>query len=355
MTKGSLRSGTLDNIQWHANGSFYIKSGARHIWYFNTKLASSTWNDLWKEQGRDERMRKINAELAYVAIAPYAQQGETFAFIKKQSAAEDAPFIIHFEQEPLHTNLTGSAEETSSNRSSSAMTSDDEPLPSERPFASESSTGGQLDGTDQRIKRMPLKHEEAVPFRWATSLKTGRPHGQDSWELELRQGDKVKVFRDMGHDWYVAMDRKGSKGWVHGSWLNFGNRMVHANAKDAYKEFREYVEKMLISGQLRAFPLMSSYIDACIRPGCRSLKEDPARLGICVHDLAILLEGAGAPSYDWLKAGRNVWHPDRFARFCRPAHADCLKRLAEQMFVMYGELMEASLEGYRIPRETGGF
>jgi methylenetetrahydrofolate dehydrogenase (NADP+)/methenyltetrahydrofolate cyclohydrolase/formyltetrahydrofolate synthetase len=62
---GSLRgSRTLDNVQWPANGSYYIKSGDRHLWNFQAKLVSSEWNNLWKGAGRDERMHKIEEELA---------------------------------------------------------------------------------------------------------------------------------------------------------------------------------------------------------------------------------------------------------------------------------------------------
>ena len=64
MTKGELRNGTLDNVQWHANGSFYIKSGHLHLVNFQSELMSSKWNELWGSLVRSERMRKINEELA---------------------------------------------------------------------------------------------------------------------------------------------------------------------------------------------------------------------------------------------------------------------------------------------------
>ena len=65
ITNGSLRkSRKLDNVQWHANGSYYIKSGDRHLWYFQSRLVSLEWNRLWESVGRDERMGRINEELA---------------------------------------------------------------------------------------------------------------------------------------------------------------------------------------------------------------------------------------------------------------------------------------------------
>ena len=54
-----------------------------------------------------------------------------------------------------------------------------------------------------------------------------------------------------------------------------------------------------------------------------------------------LLQASGKYSYEWLKEERNLWHPDRFARFVHPDHMERLTLMAEQMFVMYGILMEA--------------
>jgi hypothetical protein len=214
------------------------------------------------------------------------------------------------------------------------MTSDSEPSHPERPSASEPVLGGQLDGADQRMEHIPHKFKEAVLFPWATSKKTVRPHGQDTWELEFKKGGKVKIIRDMGCNWFVVVDGRGGDGWVHGSWLDFGDCKVHADAKEVYKHFKEDLAKVLVPDQLRNFPTMTGYSNPCTKPECRPLKEDTVQLGICVHGLAILMEGSGCLSYDWLKAERNVWHPDRFARFCHPKHTDRLKLLAEQMFVM---------------------
>jgi methylenetetrahydrofolate dehydrogenase (NADP+)/methenyltetrahydrofolate cyclohydrolase/formyltetrahydrofolate synthetase len=205
-----------------------------------------------------------------------------------------------------------------------------------------------MDGSDERMQHMPKKpEEEEEPFIWATCKKTGRPHNMDHWELELKKCEKVKVTREMGRDWWLVTDRRGIEGWVHASWLDFKNRRPHADAKEAYKHFKEDLDKVLVPGQLSAFPTMAGYVEACTKPQCQQLKQDAAQLGICVHDLAVLLEGSGSLSHDWLKAERNVWHPDRFARFCHPEHTDRLKVLAEQMFVMYGVIM-ANLERHGV-------
>jgi hypothetical protein len=53
----------------------------------------------------------------YVAISPYAHVGETFVFIKRQVAGGEAPFIVNFEQEPVHSNLAADSTDSSSSMS----------------------------------------------------------------------------------------------------------------------------------------------------------------------------------------------------------------------------------------------
>ena len=79
-------------------------------------------------------------------------------------------------------------------------------------------------------------------------------------------------------------------------------------------------------------------MNSCIISACEPPRDD-TQLGICIHDLQTLLEGSGCYSYEWLKEERNVWHPDKFARYCHPDHKEQLKVLAQEVFVLYGILM----------------
>jgi hypothetical protein len=56
--------------------------------------------------------------------------------------------------------------------------------------------------------------------------------------------------------------------------------------------------------------------------------------------LEVLLRGSGSFSYEWLKEERNRWHPDRFRQLCDPGRSGALKLKAQQLFVLYGVLME---------------
>ncbi|KAH7383835.1 hypothetical protein BKA66DRAFT_529275 [Pyrenochaeta sp. MPI-SDFR-AT-0127] len=304
--KGSLKQGTLDNVQWHRDGTFYMKSGKFHVWHYHADIMRAAWHELWRDTGYKRLDSKLENELAYVAIDPHSNVGETFVFLKKQQPGKEAIFVIHFGQECLHTNL---------------RSSDDVHQPD--------------------LSVQFVAQEPDVPFQWATSLKSGRPHPKDSWELELMKGERVKVLRDMGRDWLIVLGRKNIKGWVHRSWLDFGDCKLHKNPKSAYKQFQEDLQKLLVPGHMCSFPRMALYIDVCSKRQCQAFKEDVSSLGICVHDLNVLLNGSDRYSYEWLKEERNVWHPDRFARFCQPEHTERLKPMAEQMFVFYGILMDA--------------
>jgi methylenetetrahydrofolate dehydrogenase (NADP+)/methenyltetrahydrofolate cyclohydrolase/formyltetrahydrofolate synthetase len=143
------------------------------------------------------------------------------------------------------------------------------------------------------MKHVPRRAEEDVHFQWATTRKPGRPHRAESWELELRKDEKIKVVRDMGRDWFVVIDGTGVKGWVHGSWLAFGDRTVHKDSKAAYDQFVRDLGDLLRPRQLQDFPAMTKYVDECTRAGCQPLKEDVSGLGICTHDLLVLLQASG--------------------------------------------------------------
>ncbi|KAL7774985.1 hypothetical protein CFE70_005900 [Pyrenophora teres f. teres 0-1] len=290
ITKGSLRNGTLDNVQWHANGSFYIKSGHVHLVNFQSKLMDSKWNELWEGLIRSERMRKINGELAVQGKEP--------------------PFIVSFEGEPVHSNLTISTAQATAD----AVTASKRPHSAQRnrqAFALPKETSL----PDHRIQHIPHNPEEDVPFQWATSKKSGRPHRNDGWELELTKGKKIKVTRDMGRGWFLVMGAQGRQGYVHGSWLDFGDGKVHRDLQAAYTQFRGDVKMLqLAPGWLVKFPNMASYVDECSQLGCQQLKEDDTKLGICIHDLRELLAAS--------------------------EHVDEMKPMAEQMFVMYTKLME---------------
>ena len=257
-------------------------------------------------------------------------------FIKKQLQGHEPRFIVSFEGEPVHSNLAiGTLQATinpvTGGEGPHSLQSGQQAFPLR--------DGAPL--SDQRIQHVLQAPEKDLPFQWAMSKKSGRPHANDGWELELEKGKKVKVIRNMERDWFLVIGAKGKQGYVHGSWLDFGDGKMHCDSKAAYTQFQRDVEKLQsVSGQLVKFPTMASYVDECTKPGCQTLKEADTTLGICVHDLGQLLRASGSCSYEWLREGRNVWHPDRFARFCHAEHVDKLKPMSEQMFVMYTKLMD---------------
>ena len=126
---------------------------------------------------------------------------------------------------------------------------------------------------------------------------------------------------------------------MHGSWLAFCGSRVPEDARNTYTQFQNDMRKLLVPGQLREFPPFREYMSDCTNAACQPLKED-TELGICAHDLQMLLEGSGQYCYDWLKEERNVWHPDKFARYCQPSHKEHLKSSAQEVFVLYGVLMD---------------
>jgi hypothetical protein len=143
----------------------------------------------------------------------------------------------------------------------------------------------------------------------------------------------------MGRDWFIAGGRRNVRGWIHGTWLEFCGSGVHQDPQSTYTLFQQDMRKLLVPGQLREFPPLREYMGSCSDAACQPLRGC-TKLGICSHDLQTLLEGSGCYSYAWLKEERNVWHPDKFAMYCDPEHKERLKESAQEVFVLYGVLMD---------------
>lgn len=307
--KGNLKRECwpLHNIQWSRTGSFYFQYQDRHLGRWKAKAMRDAWASLWKDECTKDMRTKIQKELAYVSIDPHAQDGEAFVFFKERQSDELALFVAGFSGGETYSNLGPK---------------DEEQIP------------------ENSVQRIAKDAEEPTNLQLAVCRKTGRPHRGESWELAVKRGEVVKVLRDMGRNWFVVQNMKDIKGWVHGTWLDFGQNEVQMDSKSAYAQFQEDLKKLVLPGQLRSFPDMRAYMDACAMVDCQFLKEDPEALGICVHELMALLRGSGLYSKEWLKEGRNLFHPDRFARFCHVEHVEALKPQAEQLFVLYSILME---------------
>jgi methylenetetrahydrofolate dehydrogenase (NADP+)/methenyltetrahydrofolate cyclohydrolase/formyltetrahydrofolate synthetase len=316
-------SGNLANIPdiitWHRDGSYYVHSCGDHVWNFRPTM-NAHWKMLWEQSpGNDvEMVAMAFHEIAvrtlgclqsktnmsqYVAINPHPPTSEKFAFIKTQRDEEAAPFIVHFGTNDMHTRL---------------------------PRAT---------STDASTQQLIQETEPVTPPRWAVSKRTGRPNPKDSWELELKKGERVQIMRDCGRDWYIVKDSKSIRGYAHRSWLDFRLTKASADPKPDYAQFEENMRQLLVPGQLRNFPPVLDYLGVCSEDVCLVDKED-AIPRLCIHNLETLLETSGEYSYEWLKEERNVWHPDKFARFCHPNFQKDLKTEAQELFVMYGVLMD---------------
>ena len=160
---------------------------------------------------------------------------------------------------------------------------------------------------------------------------------------QAQEGTEGEGVGRQGRSWYIVEGRGGVKGWVHGTWLEFCGSKVYKEPRSTYIQFQEDMRKLLIPDQLREFPPLHEYTSVCSNDACEPLKGG-SQLGICIHDLQTLLEGSGCYSCEWLKEERNVWHPDKFARYCHPSHKEQLKASAQEVFVLYGVLMDMCSE-----------
>ncbi|PSN72426.1 hypothetical protein BS50DRAFT_484282 [Corynespora cassiicola Philippines] len=299
---GNFKMGALENLAWHRNGSFYIKTALTYYFDFCTAALKEAWDELWQTPDHSKRIdQSWTDKTEYIAIDPYSADGDTFVLIKKQRPGEFlVDFILRFP----------------------------------------------LGGTTSRLKGVASKEMTLTAHRqgpskvlcWATSKDTGRPHTHELRELKLYKGEKLKVLQERGNNWYIIENQRGYRGWGHGTWLNFQDQ-VHAQA---FNDFKAVCRNIFSKpSTLEVFPNLSKFVNICKESGCQELKQGEAGAGICAHDLAALLRGSGEYDHELVKNHRNHWHPDKFARFCHPAAREGLKEKAGNVFKLFSVLLDA--------------
>jgi methylenetetrahydrofolate dehydrogenase (NADP+)/methenyltetrahydrofolate cyclohydrolase/formyltetrahydrofolate synthetase len=60
VTMGSLRGRRVVNVQWHEDGSFYLRTMGWHTWKFGANILQGAWRTMWG----DSMKPKDPAELA---------------------------------------------------------------------------------------------------------------------------------------------------------------------------------------------------------------------------------------------------------------------------------------------------
>jgi methylenetetrahydrofolate dehydrogenase (NADP+)/methenyltetrahydrofolate cyclohydrolase/formyltetrahydrofolate synthetase len=64
VTKGSLKNGSITNVQWHEDGSFFLRSSDYCRWAFRTAIMRGAWRNLWQDFENGKPGPEHMAELA---------------------------------------------------------------------------------------------------------------------------------------------------------------------------------------------------------------------------------------------------------------------------------------------------
>lgn len=91
---------------------------------------------------------------------------------------------------------------------------------------------------------------------------------------------------------------------------------------------------------LTSFPYLPPPPHPCPLPSCLLQKSDPLGLRACKHDVEAVFRASGLYGYEWLRAERLRWHPDRFGRLCAEGWREEGRKVAEEMFKVVEILME---------------
>ncbi|KAF2742364.1 hypothetical protein M011DRAFT_481754 [Sporormia fimetaria CBS 119925] len=294
------------NISWHNDGSF-VMTGVQppkqpvtaRPWYPMWKLFGSVqrdWSRLWGFGTSDERADCSMGPLVHAAINPHRDMCDSYVFIKAPTGADGIDYVVRI-------------------------------------------------GTEESVLHLqpPIKTvapDEYRGKRWVRSLRNGRPHKTDAWELLLKKNEDVRILRDQGRGWFLAQDRRGMVGYVYEDWVDLkGAGKPYIPPAVALARFKSDSEQLSSSTSATEFPDLS-YMDHCTDEQCKRVKEDENGIGICVHDLGRVLSLEGKGSATFLKTERNKWHPDRFHRICQGRQGTELVKKAQALFVLVNELLE---------------
>jgi hypothetical protein len=95
------------------------------------------------------------------------------------------------------------------------------------------------------------------------------------------------------------------------------------------------------SQPIKTFPQLPPNACVCKDAGCK-LRRSASGLSGCRHDYETLLRASGSYSVSWLRKERYKWHPDQFGNRCDLSRREVLKRMAQEVFTIFGELIDAS-------------
>lgn len=59
VTRGSLK-GTLAQIAWHSDGSYYIDGQAGYFWHFNSSTMRRAWSELWSKTDTPPSLEELS-------------------------------------------------------------------------------------------------------------------------------------------------------------------------------------------------------------------------------------------------------------------------------------------------------
>lgn len=169
--------------------------------------------------------------------------------------------------------------------------------------------------------------------------KYGGTATKDKRELPLRKGEYLTIISEMSEFWYIVRNKEDKQGWVHSTWVTLLEEEPQGPV-ELYSAWKARCDAAFAKGSLTTFPELPTSIRSCKAVSCANLKTQLGNLGVCQHDVASLLRGSGKYSYKFLKTERNSWHPDKFGQQCAPGNREELKKKSEQLFIIYGLLME---------------
>jgi hypothetical protein len=191
------------------------------------------------------------------------------------------------------------------------------------------------------------------------AIVTAAHKPRDVLELELKKHQKLLLLEPKGDWWYIARLRNGKEGWVPSKHIRILPQLDKYMVGKLFLEWHDKKEDAFGDGNLKVgtekaqdgkrdeklgketFPFPPPEVDVCDKVTCK-LRKAERGLGVCVHDMEMFLKAGFGEVYGakclWVESLN--WHPDHVGRKCKGDWMGEGKKVAGEMYVILGELIE---------------
>jgi hypothetical protein len=216
-----------------------------------------------------------------------------------------------------------------------------------RALLPDSESSSEFKSNASKQQRGSYQEPAESSIEWAKAIRSYKPREPN--EIRIHRGEYLRILYQASSYWWIGENTSRQKGYLPAKYVSLSSHASNPDSErerctaEVFKEWRQQVDRTVITGDITEFPRMPEHICTCVALPCLEEKSAPNSIGACKHDVKMLLHGSGLYEASWLKKYRLTWHPDSFRRRCAEEFRDQGGKMSQKLFVIFGQLI-AELE-----------